>query len=340
MFGRPSKGSDKDGANAATQAFLPSGNALVYDKELKKWVTKGGEPVGGPEKVLAPPPIMKVASAEATLSTAPSYGGPSPTPGGGSSTTPGMASGAPIHTLSLTKSSGSLGAGSRRSARSRYVDVINPNAAKEGAPGVNLSLPFTFGMPPGQAAPKAMLPPMPLFQQSNGSTSSYYDDFVKQAEPADEVQPASVDGELISKATTDIPSKTMQGHAGPPISPARDRSASPQHHQPNLQPSYPQMPSKPEIHPRNVTPSLQTRPPGASDPNSRPSSYPSAISSNGVSESDLSMQYQPDYHQPSASYQPLSPAMLASQPMSARLNPRLMGRVSSGSRQGTPPRDM
>ncbi|KAK6091834.1 hypothetical protein MT418_007686 [Batrachochytrium dendrobatidis] len=324
MFGRPSKPDDKD---SATQAFLPSGNALVFDKDLKKWVTKGGEPVGGPEKQLAPPPIKHMAETGAPTEMKPAMGAPTL---GSAETPPGPMG----PTLNSKPSTGSLGA-SRRSARSRYVDVINPNAAKESVPAINLALPTRFGMPSEQSQPKIMMPPFQ--QQANGSTSSFYDDFVKSNDSAAmETQPTSNDQSVTRDNQQDLPvldgqhlASTEKQHQPPFMArmadvPARISSVPP------LDTSHPQPPSA------RSSSSLSNHPQNIASANR---SFHS-LSSQPLSTVYMSNSGVQQPHHPSTFSEVNSSGEFQTQPGMTRLTPRLANRVVSNSRQGTPPSDL
>lgn len=81
---------------------MPSGSAFYYDNELKKWVKNGETGAAVAVEKLAPPPLSKpmitaahaAAVGDKVLDTAPSKSG-------------------------------------KRNARSKYVDVINPNATSQ-----------------------------------------------------------------------------------------------------------------------------------------------------------------------------------------------------------------
>lgn len=107
MFGSKSETSAE--AAAAPKAHLPSGSSFYYDKDLKKWVNKVAGPSSGHEKVLEPPPI--IASPGPPASSAPAAGAH-----------PGKISNRAVPSSSA------------RSARSRYVDVMNPGVVSESQP--------------------------------------------------------------------------------------------------------------------------------------------------------------------------------------------------------------
>eukprot|EP00842_Homolaphlyctis_polyrhiza_P000065 jgi/Hompol1/1059/HPOL_005500-RA len=45
-------------AGGVPKAFLPTGNSLYYDNDLKRWVNKGADASAEAKKELAPPPIV------------------------------------------------------------------------------------------------------------------------------------------------------------------------------------------------------------------------------------------------------------------------------------------
>ena len=99
----------KDDQPDVPKAHLPSGSSFYFDPELKKWVNKNASSTSAEESKPAAPPIL-AKKPELT------------NPGG-----PPMGGGPPRN--------------SKRGARSKYVDVINPNSAAEQVAPVNSFMP-------------------------------------------------------------------------------------------------------------------------------------------------------------------------------------------------------
>ena len=125
----PFGGGSKDKEDTAKKAHLPEGSSFVYDPELKKWVNKKGGPVAEKDDLVPPPIVPSSVSANpraAKIAETPNSA-PSPLPGQIDST---------LVSDSGTKSSEKGNSSKKRSARSKYVDVMNPNASADSAPAV------------------------------------------------------------------------------------------------------------------------------------------------------------------------------------------------------------
>ena len=139
-------GGRKDGEEGPKKAHLPSGSSFHYDPVLKKWVNKNGG-AEKPKEELAPPPIIPVSTGPKT-----SHSTTTPTPRNNEKLHNSM----PLSSLNGTKEVGSSvpdGKGKKRSARSKYVDVLNPDSAPK-TPSFMPSFPGSSGS--GQK-PKMMM---------------------------------------------------------------------------------------------------------------------------------------------------------------------------------------
>lgn len=125
----PFGGGSKDKEETAKKAHLPEGSSFVYDPELKKWVNKKVAPVAGKDD-LVPPPIVP-----SSVSANPSAAKIAETPNSAPSPLPGQIEN-PSVSDSGTKSSEKGNLSKKRSARSKYVDVMNPNASADAASAV------------------------------------------------------------------------------------------------------------------------------------------------------------------------------------------------------------
>ena len=119
---------------------MPSGSKFYYDKDFKKWVNKDAGASSEETKPLAPPPI--VTPSTSLTNKTPDISPPQPNV---SSTHP---TNQPVNSVSAV--------GKRKNARSRYVDVINPNAT---ASEINSFVPSLTNVPSlsGGTQPKIMM---------------------------------------------------------------------------------------------------------------------------------------------------------------------------------------
>ena len=168
------KKTEKPETATESKAHLPSGSTFYYDTELKKWVNKSANGDAEKKEEVGPPPVVPPSTPN-HLTPAQSQA-PSQVPSR-------QASPAPVNNqlnekafgqaLANKRSSSALG-GARRSARQRYVDIINPDAPKESMPVVGSFMP-----PPNKIAgdmpvvegvePKIIMP--------SGGQSSFYEQF-------------------------------------------------------------------------------------------------------------------------------------------------------------------
>lgn len=126
----------KDEASSSAQASMGKPNAMVFDKVLKRWVIPGA-PVEE-AKVLAPPPMGGPSvPANSAASSAQNSRANSPTPAH-------MSSGAPKSSAAYGTALKRNGTG-KRNARSKYVDILNPNSKSEVAVASFLPPPMTAG---------------------------------------------------------------------------------------------------------------------------------------------------------------------------------------------------
>ena len=185
-----------------------------YDPVQKRWVNASGNP---PPSAAPPPPPPKASSFPAPSAQSPVAAAPSPmqpyqqqpqhyqphlqpqphhnlaplqtqqlqSPGYSAVSSPASAV-APAAAPGLAASSAAGGGSKRRPARSRYVDVINPNSAS--APTPNVASLLTPVVPAYASATPTMMMPMPVVPpQSNPSGAgdggySYYGSSDFQAE--------------------------------------------------------------------------------------------------------------------------------------------------------------
>ncbi|KAJ3220358.1 vesicle coat component [Dinochytrium kinnereticum] len=193
FFGGSKKPDDKGAAKGEakpTKADLGQKLSLVYDPVLKKYVNPktGGAPADEAAKALPPPPMSTSWSAPASRLTSPSPAPKPPQDGPGrpssaapatdrSSSQPGSTSASPL--AGAGPSFGTVGAGrtglgpaSRRGARNRYVDVMNPDAAKGGeSPAIKSFLPPSVSNSQLTGQPKMMMPQAPMSHASSFADS-------------------------------------------------------------------------------------------------------------------------------------------------------------------------
>jgi hypothetical protein len=119
----------KSDTPAPIKAILPVGTTFYFDETTKKWVNKNATASAEKEETLAPPPIIpaKATATAPMLVSNPSGMPPAPPTSAGS---PMASYNTPIPLGAITGSSDLTRAPSKkkRSARSKYVDIINPNA--------------------------------------------------------------------------------------------------------------------------------------------------------------------------------------------------------------------
>lgn len=141
-------GSKTDAAPAVTKAHLPAGSSFYYDNDLKKWVNKNAVASSTAEVMQAPPPK----AASSSVANRPLTYDESRPPL--SISTNAIA--APVlaqHNRPAAK----------RGARSRYVDILNPNAsAEQTAPAFTTFVP-SFASSGGVGTPTIFVP-----KQSDG----------------------------------------------------------------------------------------------------------------------------------------------------------------------------
>lgn len=137
-FGKGKGGEKEDGPNK--QASMGKENAMVYDKELKRWIMPGA-PVEE-IKAIAPPPMGGPAAPMNSLASSPSHSAQSSRSG---SPSPGQINNGAQSGGSLGGSAlGRRGTG-KRNARSKYVDILNPNAKSASNVGSFLPPPEIAG---------------------------------------------------------------------------------------------------------------------------------------------------------------------------------------------------
>ncbi|KAJ3300223.1 hypothetical protein HK104_003137 [Borealophlyctis nickersoniae] len=297
IFGRGKKDKTKaaekpkDPGSGPVKANLGESSSFYYDPDKKKWVNKNSDGKEEEKKELPPPPMGRTLSAP---------GAPPPTPAGGNTPLPSRPASAagPAFADSRLPSPGSTsapsspapeggpfgatpkragGAASRRGARNRYVDVMNPDSHKNAGSSTSVkSFIPTIPTPDiaGGAQPRIMTPVLPHVPQAHANSGSFYDHFAggdqaqggqSAAEPAYAEQPQGQQGPgTLSRQPT--PSMGRQPTPNPlqapgtlPRQPTPGYSQGPSHSGPG--PSRPA--SGQQGSSQQSTPQQQRRPPPA-----------------------------------------------------------------------------
>ncbi|KAJ3413442.1 vesicle coat component [Chytridiales sp. JEL 0842] len=265
IFGRllPSLfGSKKTEEKGAVKADLGEKMSLVYDPVQKRWINpKTGTPPTESAKDVPPPPMTSSWSAPSTRNPTPAPA----TPASGS--TPPMvrpasaaplaansAPGTPPSSMSALNNpqfgaalgGGRSSVGSRRSARNKYVDIMNPEGTKSASSSSSSLRSF---LPPTAGAqlmgsdgsgmgsmPKIMMP------TGNTTTSSYMDAFDQSNNNTDS------NSNLAQESTDSLNPSQQQSPPTPP-----QPQQQPQQ-QPRTPQQYPQQPRTPQQFAQNPPP--------------------------------------------------------------------------------------
>ena len=145
-FGKSSKDTTSD-TNGPIKAKLGQELNCYFDEATGKWVfpdapqTEEASPLPPPPQTKAPPPTQNNSAATSRQ--------PSPAPSGAASPAPVSSTPKPTYIGALGGSSRS----NRRTARSKYVDVLNPTAQGDN---IQPSFDFTTVNNFGSAEPKIM----------------------------------------------------------------------------------------------------------------------------------------------------------------------------------------
>jgi hypothetical protein len=135
-------GGKKEEGEGPTKAHLPTGSSFYYDPDLKKWVNKKGGSEKAEEK-LAPPPVITPAkqSNQQDLPNGPLNDGITP-----QKAIPDILP--PTEGGKNTK---------RKGARSRYVDVMNPNSKESVMPALTSGFMPSFQSATSNTQPQMMM---------------------------------------------------------------------------------------------------------------------------------------------------------------------------------------
>lgn len=128
---------------AVTKAHLPTGSSFYYDNDLKKWVNKNATVSSTPAVVPAPPPKM------ASLNSV----NRSVTPDGLRPPLPQS-----VQAIGAPPSINHSKLADKRGARSKYVDILNPNASVEHTAPVFATFVPSFASSGGVGTPSIFVP--------------------------------------------------------------------------------------------------------------------------------------------------------------------------------------
>ncbi|KAJ3274528.1 vesicle coat component [Terramyces sp. JEL0728] len=236
------------------KAHLPTGNPIVYDPVTKKWVKKDqlGKTETKQDSGTPPPPILPPSTAASEVSGPPSV----------------KASDSPISTPTGITPPISRSSTKKRGARSKYVDIINPNSA-DSSPVVQSFVP-QFDSPIGE--PKIMSPKnstagpkmMDIASLSNSSRE-------QTVNTAAKTQPARVVSPLVPNLPQTRTAERAPVQPPPAANTNRLVTANQNSPAPNI-PSPASRPPSANLHGRSaVNPGVQRT------PSRTPSQYPSDI---------------------------------------------------------------